>query len=176
MNWPRPVPPYSYRGTAPNCSEAAITLIRQQNVSDVQSVQFDAINAADHQRVAKLLMDRFGRLDILINNAGIALKEVPSGSSGGFNTTSVVSEEVLRETFDTNFFAIVALTQTLLPLLRRSPAGRVVNVSSSLASLTLHSDPSSTIYRAKPFAYAASKTALNAFTGAYSSRTLPRQR
>ena len=72
--------------------------------------------------------------------------------------------EILRKTFETNFFAVVALTQTLLPLIRKSPAGRIVNLSSILGSLTLHSDPSSGIYDMKAFAYDASKTALNAFT------------
>ena len=72
--------------------------------------------------------------------------------------------DLLRETFDTNFFGTVALTQTLLPLLRKAPAGRIVNVSSILASLTLHSDPGSAVYPHKVFAYDASKTALNAFT------------
>ena len=66
--------------------------------------------------------------------------------------------------FETNFFAPVALTKTLLPLLKKSTAGRIVNLSSILGSLTLHADPKSPIYNAKSFAYDASKTALNAFT------------
>jgi len=70
----------------------------------------------------------------------------------------------LRQTFDTNFFGVVSVTQTLLPLIRQSDAGRVVNVSSGLASLTLHNDPGWDFYQVKPLAYNASKTALNAFT------------
>ena len=73
-------------------------------------------------------------------------------------------KEVLRQTFETNFFAVVALTQTLLPLIRKAPAGRIVNLSSILGSLTLHADPKSPVYNGKAFAYDASKTALNAFT------------
>jgi NAD(P)-dependent dehydrogenase (short-subunit alcohol dehydrogenase family) len=72
--------------------------------------------------------------------------------------------EILRETFETNFFGTVALTQCLLPLIRKAADGRIVNVSSILGSLTLHSDPASPIYSHKVFAYDASKTALNAFT------------
>ncbi len=83
---------------------------------------------------------------------------------GGFNTTSTVTPDVLRKTFETNFFAVVALTQALLPLVRKSPAGRIVNLSSILGSLKLHSDPTSPIYAMKAFGYDASKTALNAFT------------
>jgi NAD(P)-dependent dehydrogenase (short-subunit alcohol dehydrogenase family) len=75
-----------------------------------------------------------------------------------------VSQESLHKTFDTNFFQPIALTQTLLPLIKKSPAGRIVNLSSILGSLTLHADPNSPIYDKKTFAYDASKTALNAFT------------
>ena len=77
--------------------------------------------------------------------------------------------------FDTNFFAPIALTNVLLPLLRKSTAGRIVNLSSILGSLTLHADPASPIYQAKSFAYDASKTALNAFTVhlAYELRDTP---
>jgi len=71
---------------------------------------------------------------------------------------------LLHKVFDTNFFAQVALTETLLPLIKKSPAGRIVNLSSILGSLTLHADPKSPIYDAKSFAYDASKSALNAFT------------
>jgi NAD(P)-dependent dehydrogenase (short-subunit alcohol dehydrogenase family) len=106
----------------------------------------------------------FGKLDILVNNAGVLLDEADLEGSTGFNTTSTVTLEILRKTFDTNFFAVVALTQTLLPLIRKSSAGRIVNLSSILASLTLHADPKSPIYNMKGFAYDASKTALNAFT------------
>jgi NAD(P)-dependent dehydrogenase (short-subunit alcohol dehydrogenase family) len=101
---------------------------------------------------------RFGRLDILVNNAGVML----DGEGG--NSTLSVEPDVLRQTFDVNFFTPVALTRELLPLLRKSPAGRIVNLSSILGSLTLHADPGSPIYEAKAFAYDASKTALNAFT------------
>ena len=72
--------------------------------------------------------------------------------------------DLLHKVFETNFFAQVALTKTLLPLIKKSPAGRIVNLSSILGSLTLHADPNSPIYNAKSFAYDASKTALNAFT------------
>jgi NAD(P)-dependent dehydrogenase (short-subunit alcohol dehydrogenase family) len=71
---------------------------------------------------------------------------------------------VLRATFDTNFFAPIRLTQTLLPLIEKSPAGRIVNLSSILGSLTVHSLPESPIKQTKALAYNASKTALNAFT------------
>jgi NAD(P)-dependent dehydrogenase (short-subunit alcohol dehydrogenase family) len=82
----------------------------------------------------------------------------------GSNTTLTVSEANIRKTFDTNFFAVVALTEKLLPLLRRSEAARVVNLSSVLGSLTLHATKGSPIYDAKVFAYDTSKVALNSYT------------
>jgi len=144
--------------------ERAAADLKKDGVAQVDAVAFDVVNPDDHRRLAELLEKRFGRLDILVNNAGIAKDDADFSLPDGFNTTSTVSRATLRETFDTNFFAVVALTQTLLPLIRRSPAGRIVNLSSILGSLTLQADPASPIYRAKAFAYDASKTALNAFT------------
>jgi NAD(P)-dependent dehydrogenase (short-subunit alcohol dehydrogenase family) len=142
---------------------AAADRLRSEGVESVEAVRFDVTRAEDHEEVARHLQERYGRLDVLVNNAGVQLEEADFG--GGFNTTSTVAPETLRQTFETNFFSVVALTQALLPLLlRKAPAGRIVNLSSVLGSLTLHSDPSSGIYDKKAFAYDASKTALNAFT------------
>jgi len=125
---------------------------------DARALKLDVVNESDQAAAAKLIEKEFGRLDILVNNAGIML----DGRSG--NETSTTSLKMLRETFETNFFAVVALTQTLLPLLRNSAAGRIVNLSSILASQTLHATKGSPIYDAKTFAYDASKAALNSFT------------
>lgn len=144
--------------------EQAAAELRREGIANVEAVAFDVQNRDDHKRLGKMVDQRFGRLDILVNNAGIARDEGDFGAPGGFNTSSTVTEAALEETFDTNFFAVVSLTQTLLPLIRRSTAGRIVNLSSVLGSLTLHSDPKSPIYSSKAFAYDASKTALNAFT------------
>jgi NAD(P)-dependent dehydrogenase (short-subunit alcohol dehydrogenase family) len=142
--------------------QAAADNLRSEGIGRVEAVRFDVTRTEDHQEVARHLEGRYGRLDILVNNAGVGLEGTDFGSR--FNTTSTVSSEILRQTFETNFFSVVALTQTLLPLLRKAPAGRIVNLSSILGSLTLHSNPSSGIYDKKAFAYDASKTALNAFT------------
>ncbi len=144
--------------------EQAAEELRRDGISNVEAVEFDVTRHEHHGQVANLLEQRFGRLDILVNNAGIMREESDFSHPGGFNTTSTVSQAALRETFDTNFFSLIALTQALLPLIRKSPAGRIVNLSSILGSLTLHANPSSPIYGAKAFAYDASKTALNAFT------------
>jgi NAD(P)-dependent dehydrogenase (short-subunit alcohol dehydrogenase family) len=144
--------------------EKAAEELRRDGVDLVEVVTFDLQNREDHQRLAETVEKNYGRLDILVNNAGVEKEGVEFGTPGGFNTTSTVSQDVLKETFDINFFAVVALTQTLLPLIRKSSAGRIVNLSSILGSLTFHSDPSSPIYERKAFAYDATKTAINAFT------------
>ena len=129
---------------------------------DADVLRFDITNQADHQAAYDYFNSKYGRLDILVNNAGIAGGNFPG--EGPEHRASDVPLDLLHKVFETNFFAPVALTKTLLPLLKKSPAGRIVNLSSILGSLTLHADPKSPIYNAKSFAYDASKTALNAFT------------
>ena len=144
--------------------DAAAAQLKKEGIANAEAVQFDVANYEDHKRIAKLLKDRFGRLDILVNNAGVSIDGGDFSNPNGFNTTSTISPDRLRQTFDTNFFAVVALTQTLLPLIRLAPAGRIVNLSSILGSMALAADQSSPIYSIKAFAYDASKTALNSFT------------
>ena len=123
-----------------------------------EAIHYDASQAKSADDAFEHLNKHYGKLDILVNNAGI-LQEPLLGSN-----SSTVSIQVLQETFQTNLFAVVDLTQKLLPLIKKAPAGRIVNLSSILASLTLHSTPNSPIDPAKAFAYNASKTALNAYT------------
>ena len=96
---------------------------------------------------------------MLVNNAGVML----DGSWGG-NTAPSIDERRLRDTFETNFFAVVRLTQALLPLLRRGRDPHVINVSSVMGSNSIHADLNGPLAGSKPFAYDASKAALNAFT------------
>jgi len=124
---------------------------------DVEALTLDVTDAASIAAAVTEIEKKFGRLDILINNAGIAVQ----------NGSKKVSEETLdvwRKTFDTNLFALIAVTQAFLPLLKKAPAGRIVNLSSILASLALHSDPASPIYDFKVPAYNVSKTAVNGWT------------
>jgi NAD(P)-dependent dehydrogenase (short-subunit alcohol dehydrogenase family) len=127
---------------------------------DVEFILLDVDDAKTHAQAAKAIEEKFGKLDVLINNAGIMLDEK---GSGGFAPASNTSAAIFRKTFDTNFFNTIALTQTLLPLIKKSPAGRIVFLSSGLGSLTLHSDPKSPIYNYKVPAYDISKTALNGY-------------
>ena len=131
----------------------------------VEVMHVDLAKPATHGIAYEDIERRHGKLDILINNAAVWRESATSSSDlPEENRTSTLPLAILRETFETNFFGTVALTQCLLPLIRRSAAGRIVNVSSSLGSLTLHTDPTSHIYDYKVFAYDSSKTALNAFT------------
>lgn len=137
--------------------ETAASVLRGEGI-DARPKRLNVVNEADRAAAAEHIEKEFGHLDILINNAAVMLD--PRGG----NQTSTTPLSILRETFETNFFAAVALTQTLLPLIRKSAAGRIVNLTSILASLTLHATKGSPIYDAKTFAYDASKSAINAFT------------
>ncbi len=130
--------------------------------ADADVLQFDITKAEDARAAFDYFHSNYGRLDILVNNAGIAGGTFPG--TGPAHSAGEVPLDLLHKVFETNFFAQVALTEALLPLLKKSAAGRIVNLSSILGSLTLHADPQSPIYNAKSFAYDASKTALNAFT------------
>ena len=128
---------------------------------DARPIELDVVNPAHINTVAAQIERDYGHLDILINNAGIIVE-----GEGDFaaNTTPTITSAQLHQTFETNFFAVVALTQALLPLLKKAPSARIVNMSSILGSLALHANPESPIYGSKLFAYDASKAALNSFT------------
>lgn len=124
---------------------------------DVSAIALDVEDADGIAAAAREVEQRHGRLDILVNNAGVLLDRPEEAGIGS-------SLQVWRRTFETNVFGLVAVTQAFLPLLRRSRAGRIVNVSSILGSLALHSDPASPIYDFKVPAYNSSKSAVNAWT------------
>ncbi len=127
---------------------------------DVEFVQLEVTNQAEIDALVNHIDTTFGKLDVLVNNAGI----MHGGEPTGVNTAEIVKAEVLKETFDVNFFGLVNLTQKLLPLLKKSESARIINVSSILGSNTVQSDESSPWSGIKPFAYNASKSALNSFT------------
>jgi NAD(P)-dependent dehydrogenase (short-subunit alcohol dehydrogenase family) len=134
--------------------EAAEKLHSEHNI-DAHAVQLDVTDNGSIETAAKHIENEFGKLDILVNNAGIALDRVPP---------SQLDIEVLRRTYDTNFFGVFAVIKAMLPLLRKSNAGRIVNMSSGLASLAQNSDPNYEFAEMKILAYNSSKTALNAMT------------
>ena len=123
----------------------------------VEPIALDVTDGGSIERAVAEVEQRHGKLDTLINNAGVALEPWGSGT-----TRTPLSQ--WRAVFDTNLFAVVAVTLAFLPLLRKSEAGRIVNLSSILGSLALHADPASPIYDFKSVAYDSSKAALNQFT------------
>lgn len=137
--------------------EAAIQKLRAEKI-DATVVHLDVTDQVSIDAAAAFIGQTYGQLDILVNNAAIAVQE--------WNTPpSQLSFEDLQKTFATNVFGVFAVTKAMLPLLRHSQAGRIVNVSSEMGSLDINSDSNSSISRMPPtLAYNASKTALNALT------------
>lgn len=135
--------------------DAALKL--QADGLPVEAIALDVTDARSIAAAVASVAERHGRLDILVNNAGIFRDDLQA-------KPSEQALDVWRDTFETNLFGMIATTQGFLPLLRKAPAARIVNLSSSLASLTLHSDPESDIYGLKVPAYDASKSAVNAWT------------
>ncbi|HEX4667509.1 MAG TPA: SDR family oxidoreductase [Chthoniobacterales bacterium] len=125
---------------------------------DAHPIAIDVSDPESVKKAAAQVERDFGRLDILVNNAGIMTDE----------KDKKVSEQSLatwRETFETNFFGLIATTNAFLALLRKSEAGRIVNLSSILGSITFHSTPGSPVYESKNYAsYNVSKSAVNAYT------------
>ncbi|HEX6681571.1 MAG TPA: SDR family oxidoreductase [Candidatus Limnocylindrales bacterium] len=118
-------------------------------------IQLDVTDEESIAGAAKTIEDEFGVLDILVNNAGIG---------GEFARPSVTPLSDMRRVFDTNLFGTVAVTKAMLQLLRRSGAGRIVNVSSELGSLHVATDRAGPIWSLITLAYPASKAALNMVT------------
>ncbi len=125
----------------------------------VVPVVLDVTDDAQVEAVRARIEADYGRLDILINNAGVI-----TGETFMENSAATITKDALRTTFEVNLFAPVAIAQAFLPLLKAAPAARVVNLTSILGSLTLHADPQSPIYGSKSLAYNASKAALNMAT------------
>lgn len=138
--------------------QAAVEALQAMGIQ-AETIHYDTNQEETLESVYQHIESRYGELDILINNAGMLAEDLI-----GKNSSSSVSLATLQQTFHTNLFAVVALTQKLLPLIMKSVAGRIVNLSSIVGSLTIQSMENSPIDPAKAFAYNASKTALNAYT------------
>jgi len=141
--------------------ERAVQALRDDDI-DAEMVILDVTSPASVAAAADRVGERHGRLDALINNAGILPEATEAGENGPIDV------DMFRRTFDTNVFGAVSVAQHFLPLLRRSPAGRIVNVSSTMGSLADQGDPDSPYYTVVVPAYQGSKAALNAFTIALS--------
>lgn len=151
----------------PSRGAAAAASIR----GDARAVQLDVTDGESIVAAARCIHDTCGRLDVLVNNAGVAHAGPADRSLAEIVATgraSVASLHEVRAVFEANAFGVIAVTQAMLPLLRAAPAGRIVNISSGRASLALAADLSETRRRAMfGVTYAASKAALNAITLAF---------
>jgi NAD(P)-dependent dehydrogenase (short-subunit alcohol dehydrogenase family) len=124
---------------------------------DARAIALDVTNPATITAAAEQIHSELGRLDVLVNNAGIV--------KGGKPSEAALSD--VREVFETNVLGVIAVTQALLPLLKAAPAGRIVNVSSRVGSLSTISSPSFPMPGVGGVAYGPSKSALNAVTVAF---------
>jgi NAD(P)-dependent dehydrogenase (short-subunit alcohol dehydrogenase family) len=126
--------------------------------ADARFVPLDVTDPGSIQRAADWIDREYGRLDILVNNAGIARGNLPSETD----------LDAMREVYEVNVFGVIRVTNALLPLLRRAPAARIVNVSSEVGSITSMTDPSSPLaHMPGSVAYPSSKSALNMITAMY---------
>ncbi|SFF95395.1 SDR family NAD(P)-dependent oxidoreductase [Streptomyces mirabilis] len=108
---------------------------------NVHAVVLDVTDQAAARAAAQQIEERFGHLDVLINNAGITGSGQVSPEDAHDQVPSSVDLGMVRTVFETNVFGVIAVTNAMLPLLRRSPEPRIVNVSSAAGSLTVTSDP-----------------------------------
>jgi len=137
---------------------------------NAKATQLDVTDQATIDTTVKRIESEYGRLDLLVNNAGISHGGTsPIGAEQMMNTGRAVNVSIdeVRKVWETNVFGVIAVTQAALPLLRKSSAARIVNVSSGLGSLTWISDPECWAREHFGIVYAASKTALNAVTLAF---------
>ncbi|WP_420964413.1 SDR family NAD(P)-dependent oxidoreductase [Bradyrhizobium sp. B120] len=136
--------------------------------ADAHPLQLDVTDPASIAAAAEHIGKEFGRLDILIQNAAISnTRKRPDQSVEDYAATtrpSNVSLDEMRAVWETNVFGVLAVYQAMLPLLRKAPGGRIVNVSSGAGSLTRNADPANPHRPIFGPVYPASKTALNAIT------------
>jgi NAD(P)-dependent dehydrogenase (short-subunit alcohol dehydrogenase family) len=147
--------------------KAVVKELNESGFQNIKAIEIDVTKADTILSAKNIVEKEQGKLDILINNAGIS-----KGFPESVLTTSI---EDIQEVFDTNYFGAISVTQTFLELLKKSESPRISNITSGLASQTLHSDPYWKYYNVKLASYLPSKSALNAFTIllAYELKDLP---
>lgn len=152
----------------------ALEKLISEGFSNAEFIQIDVTDTESVERARAFLGEKTDTLDVLINNSGINGIEF-DGDKPLMHTATETDVTKFREVFEVNVFGVVNVTQAFLDLLKRSDEPRIVNVSSSQGSLTLHSDPDFIHYRHKGVVYQSSKAALNMYTLvlAYELRDLP---
>lgn len=130
--------------------------LKAEGLANIEAIAIDVNDKPSIMAAKEAISAKSGVLDVLINNAGI-LGIQPQ-------TASELSTDEIRKVFDTNFFGTIDVTQAFISLLEKSEVPVIVNVTSGLGSLTLHSDPNWKYYTYKTAAYGVSKAAQNAYT------------
>ena len=148
---------YVYLGTrSMENGNEAVAQLKAEGLTNVAPIQIDVADEASVAAARAAVGQKTDVLDVLINNAGI---------SGGIPQTALTAPvATFKKVFDTNVFGVVTVTQAFIDLLKKSDAPRIVNVSSSMGSLTLASDPNWQFYNFKGAVYQPSKAALNMYT------------
>jgi len=139
----------------PQLGEAAVAKLRADG-SDAHFIELDVTNPDTIATAAERIDAEYGRLDILVNNAAVVDK--------GDGPPSKADTAAVRRVLEVNFFGVLAVTQAMLPLVRKSASGRIVMVSSGLGSLTWNADPEWPFAAIKPLGYNGSKAMLNMMT------------
>lgn len=138
--------------------------VKGQEAADAVGAHFVQLDVTDEDQVAKAVSD-LTELDVLVNNAGVAV-------DWGIGAADMTAEK-MREAFEVNVFGVVTVTRACVPLLRRSPGGRIVNVSSTLGSLRALTQFDGHVAQRQLLAYSSSKSALNALTLLYAKGLAP---
>lgn len=132
---------------------SAVQKLKADGISGVEAIQLDVTDSESVDAARALIGQKTEVLDLLVNNAGI---------SGGFGQSALTSSiDQFKSVYDTNLFGVVRVTQAFIDLLKKSPEPRIVNVSTTMASLTLAADLTNPT---KLVVYQSSKTALNMYT------------
>lgn len=136
--------------------ESAVRQLEKEGLGNTKAVLLDVTDIDSVKNARAEIGKQTDILDVLINNAGI---------NGGMPQAALEAPvESFDKVMDTNLYGVIRVTQAFMDLLRKSAAPRIVNVSSSGCSLTLHSDPSWMYYSHKGAVYTASKAAMNMYT------------
>lgn len=138
-------------------------ILKGEGLENVEAIQLDVTDQGSVTKARYEIGKRTEVLDILINNAGINGITF-NGDTPIMHTAAGTGIDVFKEVYEVNVFGVIRVTQAFLDLLERSPGPRIVNVSSSQGSLTLHSDPTYKYYNRKGVVYQSSKAALNMYT------------
>ncbi|MCT1530921.1 SDR family oxidoreductase [Sphingobacterium daejeonense] len=134
----------------------AVNKLLEDGINNVEVIQLDITDDESVKNARAKIGEKTERLDILINNAGVF---------GGYPQGALeITIDQFKATYDANVYGVIRVTQVFIDLLRNSPEPRIVNVSSSQGSITLHSDPSYKYYDYKAAAYLSSKAAMNMYT------------